>query len=805
MKYKSEQNRSISSLVVKMLLIVFLLVLYLGSVNTKICASENPGQRDYQYLLEHPGVIDIPEYEYIIDEKTGKVTEKKVTESNGTMPKRSKAVLNLPDSYGNTQKSVYNQGNSPTCWAFASTSLFEYLVDKKTNVTTTSFSVEHLIEKMSYVGNCGFLAEEKGGAVTAYSAGYYVAGYGPVNSVDYPWLDDNLLYPGYDFGRAEYRAKNIDYINAVRNDDGTMSDITNQYIKQSVYENGAVLSSMYSDGQPTSSGSKYLASDNKSYYVYDKSNGTNHAVLIVGWDDNWSKENFKVHPKEDGAWLVRNSRGNDFGDNGYFWISYEDLVLIPRYTICDYEKVKSYTNIYNPDESGATNVVGSASPQTGFVNVFEMDSNEKLKEVTFNQKKVGSMYQLFYVPIENDIPIFENKTSISDVDEITYPGYHTVDISDKNIIKESKSKFGIMVYVTSETGTSIGFESSQTGMINATCNPGESYFYYGDNNYQDMSQYSGWGNFSIKLVTEDVIDINDCNITYPEKATFSGGATYIEPTITYDGEVLEEDIDYTLSYSNCKSVGTATITICGEGHFKGEYSGTYKIEAAPISVTKVSKISMQCYTGSEIHPEVQVSYKSKKLKQGKDYLILYSACIDVGEAAIVLVGIGNYTGTKRVQFVITNDLAYATIDEIQSFEYTGMGTTVIPKVKLCGVELVQNVDYIVMVLPHYTPGKVDTYYYHVFGTGKYTGENVVMFEILPTNISNATISEIGNQTYTGTAITPQPTLTFNDEVLCEGVDYTMIYTNNIERGMATLQIDGKGNFKGTVIVTFKIE
>jgi len=53
--------------------------------------------------------------------------------------------------------------------------------------------------------------------------------------------------------------------------------------------------------------------------------GTNHAIAIVGWDDNFSRNNFVEDPGEDGAWLVKNSWGAGFADGGFMWISYKDL------------------------------------------------------------------------------------------------------------------------------------------------------------------------------------------------------------------------------------------------------------------------------------------------------------------------------------------------------------------------------------------------------------------------------------------------------------------------------------------------
>ena len=60
-------------------------------------------------------------------------------------------------------------------------------------------------------------------------------------------------------------------------------------------------------------------------YHKEKYSGDSHAVTVIGWDDNYSKDNFYYEkPENDGAWLVLNSWGTGWGNKGTAWVSYED-------------------------------------------------------------------------------------------------------------------------------------------------------------------------------------------------------------------------------------------------------------------------------------------------------------------------------------------------------------------------------------------------------------------------------------------------------------------------------------------------
>ena len=92
----------------------------------------------------------------------------------------------------------------------------------------------------------------------------------------------------------------------------------NNEIKLAIMQYGAVCSDFYWSGS--------LYSDfYNSYYCSTRTN-SNHMIDIVGWDDYFPNTHFANFPSADGAFLCRNSWGTDWGDGGYFWISYYDLI-----------------------------------------------------------------------------------------------------------------------------------------------------------------------------------------------------------------------------------------------------------------------------------------------------------------------------------------------------------------------------------------------------------------------------------------------------------------------------------------------
>lgn len=711
----------------------------------------------------------------------------------------------LPSKYGTISKTVYDQGRYGCCWAFAGTSLFEYTVDRKNDINITYFSTEHLLQKTSVGGNCGFKAVTKDeGGYAETSATYFSSGYGPVLLEKYPWIDSHSFSENYDFGRAEYRATDIMLFYGKRNHiNYELTEETKQLVKKSVYNSGAMYCNIWGGTAGNSIYTKYFDSETASFYVYDQPYRTNHAVLVVGWDDNYSKENFITKPKSDGAWLVRNSWGSDFGINGYMWVSYEDQSITPRMTILSYEEMGENEKIYNLDESGCSDEYQAESEEEGYINVFEIENNEKLSDVTFYTPSSSAVCQVFYVPInDNGKPNISEKIAISDEEEILYSGYHTIH-TNQEIMFSYGTKCGIMVYVKDKINKAkIGMESS---FINSkpTLNTGESFIYKKSGELIDLTSTSEKGNFSIKLVTENLsTSITECEVIKIGPIQYVGVSIPVVPTIYYQGETLKYGEDFTTTYKNNKDVGIATIEIEGIGNYYGKCETNFEITQVDLSRCKLSEIDVQCYTGKTVIPYITLKHNSVKLKEGRDYYIADTDSVNTGIAVVVVCGKGNFKNYRTITFRISNSMEDAVIEPIPDTFF--MENYYIPKVTLGGVTLKQNEDYVVTVLPHYN-NKIGEYSYIIIGKDKYKGSNTVTFNILARDINRTIISNVPSQVYTGQTITPSLVIMCEGAILEEGIDYTLGYKNNINIGTATITINGIGNFNGTVDRTFEIK
>src|SRR5699024_9662947 len=130
-------------------------------------------------------------------------------------------------------------------------------------------------------------------------------------------------------------------------------------------------------------------------YRYTGEESANHDILIIGWDDSYQAANFTNPPSGNGAFICQNSWGNQFGEKGIFYVSYEDARI--RETCVSYaviENTDNYGQIYQSDLCGWVVQIGYGSDTCYFANVYTPTGNETLEAVGFYATDRNTSYEV---------------------------------------------------------------------------------------------------------------------------------------------------------------------------------------------------------------------------------------------------------------------------------------------------------------------------------------------------------------------------------------------------------------------------
>ena len=248
----------------------------------------------------------------------------------------------------------------------------------------------------------------------------------------------NALYLG-DFGAFEVQ------LSAERRD----------MIKRAVMQYGAVsvgihMGGMNHDNYNSETGAYYSG---LVYYVDDPKNGvtTDHAVAIVGWDDEYSRENFAEdkRPQNDGAWIIRNSWGESWGDGGYCYVSYEEATLCDGVAY-DSEPAHSGETIYQYDPLGCLTWYFPGDPASVgdivlyFANIFTARSDDRISTVAFYVPDENVEYEIsLYTDCGADSPV-NGTLAVMQTAESLVPGYNTVTLSSP-VAVAAGTRFSVVV------------------------------------------------------------------------------------------------------------------------------------------------------------------------------------------------------------------------------------------------------------------------------------------------------------------------------------------------------------------------
>ncbi len=227
-------------------------------------------------------------------------------------------------------------------------------------------------------------------------------------------------------------------------------------------------------------------------FYYSGSASTNHGVVIVGWDDNYSKNNFNSPPPGNGAFIVRNNWGESWGESGYFYISYYDSAFAMKDTSAVFvkpEPTSNYSHIYEYDPLGWVSSIGYYNSSGWFTNIFTAQASEGIKAVSFYAASPGSTYTVKVYKNVGNSPI-DGTLALTQSGTLSVAGYHTIPLTT-NVPVTNGQKFSVVVQInTPNYNNPIPIEYNMSNYSSsATASPGQSYISSDGISWTDTTTY----------------------------------------------------------------------------------------------------------------------------------------------------------------------------------------------------------------------------------------------------------------------------------------------------------------------------
>ena len=491
-----------------------------------------------------------------------------------------------------------NQQQTGMCWSFSAISVVETNAAKN-GYGLYNFSEAHMgysILGQTYSDQNGlkgrFNYGTSGGTI-AYAPTYFFNGYGQKLESDMPF-DDNLTANfgdlvkidsnNYSFGDNIISVGSF-YLDNLSNTNGVCSDIEINTIKNRILEYGSVQATMYMDA-------KLFKNHDNQYYLSTISNASseNHGVVIVGWDDTISKNNFNGATRN-GAWIIKNSWGSDWSNDGLFYISYDDHFICNTVATFGDVSTKRFDYTYkSADVVGVHNVLISGTQYFSTNYTKQSDEVETLDRVSFPVD--SNLSYKVYLASSNTTPK-SNWVLLASGTSTNY-GIISVDISNVKV----SSDFTIIVEYKVENNedsaimlmTNILDDTKHLEISRNTNYISEDGITWGDlyNYGAEPNIYAYTSRFVDKISSKSsnlVINKNELDIIIDRNTSYKYGD--LVNSLNINGSTFTvKDVDGNLITDNSTLVGTGSIVITDNAEYKivilGDVTGDATINSADL-------------------------------------------------------------------------------------------------------------------------------------------------------------------------------------------------------------------------------
>ncbi len=333
----------------------------------------------------------------------------------------------LPERYDYREEGrapvVKNQGEHGTCWSFASLTALESSGLPKWE---QQFSQDHMSLRNSFG-----LKQEEGGDYTMAMA-YLLAWQGPVLEEEDPYGD----------GISPEGLTPSVHVQEIR----ILPEKDYDAIKEAVFLYGGVQSSLYTSMADGQSDSRYY-NKKENVYCYTGDQKPNHDVVIVGWDDHFPKEKIGERAEGDGAFLCVNSWGEEFGEKGYFYVSYYDQHIgRTNLVYTGVEEADPGKNIYQSDLCGWVGQIGYDNGHGIYgANVYEARGEEKLYAAGFYATEENTSYEIYVATDVKGSDDFARRKPAAR-GTVRDAGYYMVSLDEPVMLKPDQ-RFAVILYV----------------------------------------------------------------------------------------------------------------------------------------------------------------------------------------------------------------------------------------------------------------------------------------------------------------------------------------------------------------------